>query len=386
MKKFQTLLLASVLAASTAFAQQKYVGWSTGYLPNYANFPVSKINWAAYNVVAWFSINGDGSGNLSGLSATQAKAFTDACHQHNTKALICVGGGGAGGQFTAATKSGPLPNFINNLVTFMKSNNFDGIDIDWEDGIVASQYTALFEGLSGAFDKITPRPLLTVATFMGMASSTAPVAKYIDQVNLMSYYATMTGGDVPIPQQLAAFTSKGVPKNKLGIGYGYDTDNEVDGPNEMGNGPNGNPTDIEAKCKYTVDNGYGGIMIWEIDRAPAVCDAITVKYTDKTKSVTTRMGKPRYADFRDQGISLRVTASGGLQAIQYEMPTAGVVDLGLYDMKGNRVQNLASGARGPGKYNISLDKNQAGFSINPGAYVVKLETPQGIQADQVVLK
>lgn len=366
-----------------AFAQQKYVGWSTGYLPNYENFPVSKINFKAYTVVAWFSINGDGSGNLSGLSASSAKAFTTACHQHNVKALICVGGGGAGGQFTSATKSGPLPNFINNLINFMQSNAFDGIDIDWEDGIVQSQYAALFQGLSGAFDKITPRPLLTVATFMGLSQNTAPVATYIDQVNLMSYYGTMTGGDVPIPQQLAAFTGKGVPKSKLGIGYGYDTDNEVDGPNEMGNGPNGNPTDINAKCKYAVDNGYGGIMVWEIDRGPAICDSITASYVNKD---AVSMAKPRYADFSDRGISMRVTGRNGLQAVHYVMPTSGVVDLGIFDMQGNLIRNLANGMRSPGQYTITLDKPSLGISIQPGAYIVKLATPMGSQADEIVVK
>src|SRR5437879_832603 len=103
MMKLKIFLIGIFLLGSTAFSQQKYVGWSMGYLPNYANFPISKINWKAYTVVAWFSINGDGSGNLSGLSAASAKAFTTACHQHNVKSVICVGGGGAGPQFNSAT-------------------------------------------------------------------------------------------------------------------------------------------------------------------------------------------------------------------------------------------------------------------------------------------
>jgi hypothetical protein len=217
MKTRKSVLLASLLAASVAavpaaFAQAKYVGWSTGYLPNYANYPITKINWKIYTHLAWFSINGDGNGNLSGLGATQAKAFTSLAHQNNTKALICVGGGGAGGQFQSATSNNALPKFIANLVKFMQDNQFDGIDIDWEDGIIQSQYAALFKGLAAEFDKITPRPILTVATFMGLANNTAPVAQYIDQVNLMSYYATMTGGDVPIPQQMKASPKRACPR------------------------------------------------------------------------------------------------------------------------------------------------------------------------------
>ncbi len=383
MNRFKISCLAIATACSATFAQGKYVGWSMGYLPNYANFPISKINWKCYTHLAWFSINGDGAGNLNGLSATQAKAFTAAAHQHNVKAIICVGGGGAGGQFTSATKSGPLPNFLNNLINFMQSNDFDGIDIDWEDGIVQSQYAALFKGLSDAFDKITPRPVLTVATFMGLAGNTAPVAQYIDQVNLMSYYATMTGGDVPIPQQMAAFTGKGVAKTKLGVGYGYDTDGEVDGPNEMGNGPNGNPTDITAKCKYAIDQGFGGIMVWEIDRAPAICDSITASYVNHN-AVSLR--KPRYADLGDQAVTLRITRAGGIQAVQYSLTAAGAVDLGLYDMQGTLINHLVQGERGPGEYNLALDNAPAGRSLKPGAYVVKLATPAGNQSGEIILR
>jgi hypothetical protein len=378
-----SLLAASVAAVPAAFAQNKYVGWSTGYLPNYANYPITKINWKIYTHLAWFSINGDGNGNLSGLGATQAKAFTSLAHQNNTKALICVGGGGAGGQFQSATSTSALPKFIANLVKFMQDNQFDGIDIDWEDGIIQSQYANLFKGLAAEFDKITPRPILTVATFMGLANNTAPVAQYIDQVNLMSYYATMTGGDVPIPQQMKAFTDKGVPKTKLGIGYGYDTDGEVDGPNEMGNGPDGNPKDIAAKCQYSIDQGFGGVMIWEIDRAPRACDSVTALFVNKN---AVALAKPRYAGFRDQGITLRITAEGGVQAIRYAVPEAGMVALGLYDMQGALVRSLDGGTQVAGEHSIRLDRGNAGVSVRPGAYVVKLSTPAGSRSGEVVLR
>jgi hypothetical protein len=382
----QSLLLASLLTGSgaavpAAFAQDKYVGWSMGYLPNYANYPIAKINWKIYTHVAWFSINGDANGNLSGLGTTQAKAFTSLAHQNNSKAVICVGGGGAGGRFQSATGAGALPKFIANLVAFMKDNQFDGIDIDWEDGIIQTQYAALFKGLAAEFDKITPRPILTVATFMGLAGNTAPVAQYIDQVNLMSYYATMTGGDVPIPQQMKAFTDKGVPKAKLGVGYGYDTDNEVDAPNSMGNGPDGNPKDVAAKCRYAIDQGFGGVMVWEIDRAPRACDSVTALFVNKNAIVAVNPFTGRLSE----GLALTVDAAHGMRAVRYGLGAAGYVDLGLYDMRGALVRSLARGAQGPGEYSIPLDAG-AGSAIRPGAYVVKLATPAGSRAGEVVVR
>jgi chitinase len=337
-----------------------------GYLPNYANYPITKINWKIFSHVAWFSINGDGSGNISGLSSNQAKAFTSLAHQNNSKAIICVGGGGAGGQFKSATSASALPRFIANLVAFMQANSFDGIDIDWEDGIVQNQYADLFKGLAAEFAKIEPKPILTVATFMGLANNTAPVAQYIDQVNLMSYYATMTGGDVPVPQQLKAFTDKGVPKSKLGIGYGYDTDNEVDAPNSMGNGPDGNPKDVAAKCQYAIDNGYGGVMIWEIDRAPRACDSATALFVNKDAVAPLA----RFSSVGNPEMTL-VVESGSLR---YGLAAPGFVDLGVYDARGSLVRSLARGPQEAGPHTLALSP------LRPGAYLIRLATPAGVQS------
>ena len=59
-----------------------------------------------------------------------------------------MGGAGAANGFETATANSAILNtFVNSMVSFMQSNGFDGIDIDWEDdgnGITASRYLALF--------------------------------------------------------------------------------------------------------------------------------------------------------------------------------------------------------------------------------------------------
>ena len=160
MNKFKGFLLLITLFCLTSFAQQKYVGWSTGYLPSYANFSVSKVNWKCYTHLCWFSITPNSSGVVGGLSASTAQSFTTACHQNKTKAIICVGGAGAANSFeTACANATILNTFVNSMVSFMQTNAFDGIDIDWEDdgnGITSSKYLALFQGLNTALLKITP--------------------------------------------------------------------------------------------------------------------------------------------------------------------------------------------------------------------------------------
>jgi len=386
MKKFQILFLTIVLLWSFAFCQRKYVGWSAGYLPNYANFPISKINWKCYTHVFWFSINANSSGAVTGLDAATAKNFTTACHQNNTKAIICVGGAGAAANFETATANATILNtFVNSMVSFMQANGFDGIDIDWEDdgnGITASRYLALFQGLNTALVKITPKPLLTAAVADYYSTVSAPVYQYVDQMNIMSYYDLASAS----PQEVAAFTGKGVPKSKLGIGYGYDTDNEVDGPNECGNGPNGNPADINAKCLYSINNGCGGIMVWEIDRAPEPCDSVTAYYVNK---MTTGIAPlPLAAAHRGQKAMFAIVNNGVRQSeIRYSVPSAQAVDLSLFSANGVLVRNLALGMRDAGPvYTIVLGSHCSGISISPGSYVVRMSTQVSTEAGMITVK
>ena len=388
MKKFHILVLVVAVLCSTVFAQRKYVGWSSGYLPNYANFSVSKINWKCYTHVFWFSINATSTGAVDSSDATAVRNFATACHQNNTKAIICVGGAGAASTFEAATANATIrTTFVNSMVRFMQKNGLDGIDIDWEDdgqGITASRYLALFQDLNTALLKISPKPLLTAAVADYYSTVSAPVYPYVDQMNVMSYY-DLVGSS---PQEIAAFTNKGVPKSKLGIGYGYDTDNEVDGPNECGNGANGNPTDINAKCLFSINNGCGGIMIWEIDRAPAVCDSVTAYYVNKT---TTQAGPivPLSALHRGQRATFAIVNNGStnVSEIRYSVPSTENVNLALFNMKGALVHNLVNGLHEPGiSYNVVLSRNISGISIKPGAYVVKLVTPGSTEAGAIIVR
>jgi len=361
MKKVHVLFLACVLMSTTSFAQRKYVGWSSGYLPNYANFAVSKVNWKCYTHLFWFSINANSSGVVGGLDATTAKNFTSACHQNNTKAIICVGGAGAAGKFeTACANATILNTFVNSMVSFMQSNNFDGIDIDWEDdgnGITASKYLALFQGLSTALGKIAPKPLLTAAVADYYATASAPVYPYADQMNIMSYYDLVSSS----PQEIAAFTGKGVPKAKLGIGYGYDVDNEKDV---------NNPNDIGAKCLFSINNACGGIMVWEIDKACVACDDTTAYYVNKN---ATGIGSSYVnGDIVGNSLTIKSNRIMGQSEICYTVPgsVGSVVDLSMFDASGNLVRTLVHGLTNPGPYSVQLRWNNS--LLNSGVYIFKL--------------
>jgi hypothetical protein len=370
MKKSLVLVLALFLLCSTAFAQRKYVGWSIGYHTTWGGQSVANMAFRCYTHICYF----DGSINMTSTSTGQS--FASTCHANNTKALKSLGGAGAGGSFTSSTTPANLTNYVTTVVSAMQAQGYDGLDIDWEDNVNSSQFAALCQAIAAAFAKITPKPLLTYATGMGLAQYAAPVASLADQLNLMSYYDYLTGGGAPVPTQLAAFTSRGVAKGKLGLGYGYDTDGEVDV---------NNPNDIGLKILYTINNGYGGIMVWEIARACAKCDDTTAYYVNKNATPVLALVPSQRT--RQSLFSIINGGSNGNIEIRYSVPWAEVVNLELFNMKGALVQNLAHGIHEPGKsYTISLGKNDAGISIKPGAYVVNFATPGSTEAGMVVVK
>jgi len=158
-----------------------------------------------------------------------------------------VGGAGSG-QFQNATTPANLSTFINNLVGFMSTRGYDGIDLDWEplNPSDANQFTNLVNGLRSALNAITPRPLLTaaIASPPPPASMIASVQDQFDQINLMTYDLSgpypgwvtwfnapiydggyrfsSTGGLVPSADGMVAnMIAAGVPAGKLGIGIAF---------------------------------------------------------------------------------------------------------------------------------------------------------------------
>jgi hypothetical protein len=368
MKKSLVFFLALVVLCSTSFAQRKYVGWSTGYHTTWGGQSIANMYFKAYTHICWFD------GGIHGPSTTsEGLDFTSTCHNNNTKAIVCIGGAGAGGDFTNATTNANRAAYISSLVTMMQAQGFDGIDMDWEDGINAAQYTALHTELRAALDKITPRPLLTVATAQYLSSYTAPLYQLFDQMNVMSYWVLVGG----VATQMNSFTSQGVPKSKLGVGWGYDTDNEVDVDN---------PDDIGAKCLYSINNGYGGVMVWEIARACAKCQDTNAYYVNK---ITTPVLPMVAMVQHEQQASFSIVNNGatGGHEIRFCVPSAQTINLQLFNMKGALVQSLTHREYEPGTYTIPLAANNAGHAlIRSGIYVVKIATPGGSTSGTVVVR
>jgi hypothetical protein len=179
----------------------------------------------------------------------------------------------------------------------------------------------------------------------------------VDQLNNMSYYNPVTDLDWIFEPVL----DQGVPKTLQGVGFGFDSDDEITDVH-----------DIAAKCRYAIDKGYGGIMVWDITHAPASTSDSIAKYVSLAYTASTGIPAIRNAARNGTVLQVRRNVLTGLNEISYAV-TAGAtrMDLGLYDMQGALVRRLAHGAAKPGMQTVVLGAS-AGRAIKPGTYVLRL--------------
>ena len=238
-------------AQSGPWATAYYAGWMQGGSNN-GHLAAQDIDYSAVTHIVHFSIvpNGDGSLNSSGNSITAGNSseLLSRAHAAGKKVLISVGGWGSDVGFRGATGTVTRALFVTNLINFVTSRGYDGIDIDWEvlQSSDAAQFTAFITALRTALNAISPRPLLTAATAWQL-SIFAQVHSQFDQINIMTYDLSgawpgwVTWHNAPVYDggyrfpgvgtlvpsvngTVDAFIGAGIPANKLGIGidfYGY---------------------------------------------------------------------------------------------------------------------------------------------------------------------
>jgi hypothetical protein len=373
MKK--SLVMVAVLLSCSIVFGASCLGWSTGYFAQYNGGNPSNIYWNAYTHICHFSLVPSSTGTLSGITAAQAQALVTACHQNKKKALICIGGAGTSPQFSAScANAATQTTLVKNIISFMKTYGYDGVDMDWECGeesdgtAMVAKFKALHKELRDSINKISPVPMMTAAVSNWYPNSCAAITGYCDQMNGMSYYGLVNTMD----SYFATLTSRGVPKAKLGIGFGYDSDNEVD---------LNNPGDIAAKCKYSITNGYGGVMVWLIQRACTACNDTTANYI--CPSQTYAIYKPAMQCKKDASLFVQNTLATGRPQLRYTVYAAGStgevpVDLSLYDMSGTLIQTIVHGMSSIGTYVVPLKQNRKrGPSIRSGTYLVRLSFGSG---------
>jgi chitinase len=232
--------VAAIEAHAGLWTSAYYAGWMQSYLP------AQQVDFTAMTHVIHFSVvpRVDGSLDTDINAVTTANSTDVIAHAHaaGVKVLISVGGENSATGFRGATGATNRPRFVTNLVNFVISRGYDGVDLDWEplDVPDAGPYSNLVNDLRIALNAITPRPLLTAAVG-SQPSLFASLQSRFDQINLMTYsfsgaypgwvtwfnapiydggYRFASSGElVPSADGVVSnFVAHGVAAGKLGIG------------------------------------------------------------------------------------------------------------------------------------------------------------------------
>jgi chitinase len=225
--------------------------WVMGYYVGYDinAYPIASIDWTGLTHIIFGSItvNTDQTLNLgfsdqNGTGEADAKAIATAAHANGAKAILMLGGQGAGPNIAAAATPANLPAFVTALTGAMTTLGYDGIDLDWEDSVSLPNLVALAQGLRAA----QPSMILTYpggvinANFPTVDPQYATLAKSLDRFNIQSYYPTTAAigsgwdswflsplsgesGSTPIAidDTMKRYAAAGIPKAKLGMGTAF---------------------------------------------------------------------------------------------------------------------------------------------------------------------
>ncbi|MDB5257339.1 MAG: large protein [Chitinophagaceae bacterium] len=278
------VLLFILLGTSFVTQAQRIVGYMPYWTGDANLIQYNKLTHINY---AFALPNADGTikpiADVAKLQTIVSKA-----HAAGAKVLVAIGGWSDNGEVLdgrfeqLAGDAAARTRFVSAAMGLISTYSLDGIDIDWEypdPGQSSNNYDLLMTALS---NQLKPQGKLlsaaVTASYNGDGISSLALSK-MDYVNIMAYdenefqHSTF---DFAVTS-LNYWAGRGVAKSKLNLGvpfYGkqggevpYSTILASGGdPNAdvFGNiGYNGLVT-MRKKAQYVKDQGYGGIMIWEL--------------------------------------------------------------------------------------------------------------------------
>ncbi|MFN3403477.1 MAG: glycosyl hydrolase family 18 protein [Cytophagaceae bacterium] len=310
MKKILLYCLVTFITFTSLNAQQ-----IVGYLPSYRDPSTSNIQYSKVNTIIYAFINPDTEGNLittnvgSNLydfSMTHFLTVKNNCAQNGVKLAISIGGADVNEIRSArlnhvSSNATRRQRLIDQIVAFAIQHNLYGIDVDWEfpkTTEAKNNHEALIAGLRTKINgSANPNIKLGIAVggeYSGSVNHLQYInngaIQHIDDWHIMSYdfpasynanHASLTDAQNSVTQWSQ---QKSIAKSKIYMGvpfYGRNSARtqesdyrEFSASNPSGaynsttdlmNGwyYNARPT-LETKTEYVVNNGYAGIMIWDL--------------------------------------------------------------------------------------------------------------------------
>lgn len=289
-----------------------------GYLPDYSfgNFDFDALNLLSR--VYFFSVAPDTTGNfaISAEMKAHIREVKSAIGNQHIELFLVLGGWYESETiFSMAASAEKRAQYVADITDFCVSEKLAGVDLDWEDypqTIPQTDYKTLCTDLATALHNKQLKFSIAANTY-NVARYIA-VAGYTDCLNLMIYDSFDADGNQATFQQftdaLTAFSNAGIPKTKLLGGvpfYGRKpwTDQSVTpstltyrqivaqyqpgvSMNKAGNYSYNGPDLLTRKTRYLIDNGYGGIMAWELTQDVAPGAATSLLRAIHTEATTVR--------------------------------------------------------------------------------------------------
>jgi chitinase len=236
-----------VVDGGTSTTGQWVLGYYVGYQIN--DLPVAQIDWTGLTHIAFapLTVKSDHSLDLSfddsnGTGSADAMALAQAAHAHGVKALLMLGGAGAGGNIASAASAANRAGFVSTLTNALTTLGYDGIDLDWEDGVNLDDLVSLAQALRAARPGIVlsyPAGAIN-GNYQTVDSRMATLATSLDRFNVQTYYPStavagsgwdswfnsplsgVTGSTpIAIDDTLDRYAQAGIPRAKLGMGMSF---------------------------------------------------------------------------------------------------------------------------------------------------------------------
>lgn len=284
-----------------------------GFYPSYKHevLAPAAIDWEKITRVVYaFALpSPTGVPDVSGL--TRVGELVENAHAHGVEAYLSVGGGGGSSAFPIfAARAANRRRFVVGVRDYLGTHCLDGVDIDWEawsiDGSgrpIEAEMDDLVALLTELGDELRPLGLgISIDVYgsnWGGRHYRDAVHALVDEVQVMAYdfsgpwsppgphssfeQAIGTGSTASSTGLAYWVGYRGWPKSKILLGvpfYGRDFDvkqgegiawrdiltryPEAHLSDRVANIYYNSPATIEAKTRHVVENGYAGMMIWEL--------------------------------------------------------------------------------------------------------------------------
>ncbi|MHC4784224.1 MAG: glycosyl hydrolase family 18 protein [Planctomycetota bacterium] len=252
--------------------------------------PVSQIRFDQLTDIIFFSAypNEDGTLNADRLNQEDPNATVDlvqAANDNNVKVWLCVGGSSTGSEYFHTVVTSPFKRalLIEQLMQFSLVNGFEGIDLDWEPITAPFGYATFIRDLKA---EMVPHGLeLSVDVYAGINGLNADAFDSVDWLHVMAYDMYKESPHSTYEDALAGlefWENAGFPRHKMTLGLPFfgrnipynniyhtykqivDLYHPTPDIDQVGTINFNGINTIKDKTRYVLENGYGGVMFWEL--------------------------------------------------------------------------------------------------------------------------